>query len=325
MKPRANWSADLHPADIADLIELAPGDERADLIEALAGMVDADVYAELNEYVREDVIDEMEPQQVADLAAQLDTDDAVALIEDLEQDEQLRRAPGDGARRSRRGRGSADLWRGDRRPPDAARPDRGARALEGRPGHRLSPLDRRTWRPTSGKCSSSRPNHHPVGTCKLSTILRSPRSMLVSDIMARKQTLIPVDLDQEEVALKFQKYALISAAVVDASGRLVGMITVDDIVHIIQEEAGEDVLLLSGAGEGDINEPLVDTYKARVRWLAANLVDRAGRLDRHPLVRRFDRAHGGAGRADADRRRRRRQCRDPDAWRSRFARSPPTS
>jgi magnesium transporter len=94
----------------------------------------------------------------------------------------------------------------------------------------------------------------------------------VSDIMARKQTLIPVDLDQEEVALKFQKYGLISAAVVDPNGRLVGMITVDDIVHIIQEEAGEDALLLSGAGDGDINEPIVDTYKERVRWLAANLM-----------------------------------------------------
>ena len=79
---------DLHPADIADLIELAPNDERADLIEALAGIVDADVYAELNEHVREDMIDEMEPQQVADLAAQLDTDDAVAILEDLEADEQ---------------------------------------------------------------------------------------------------------------------------------------------------------------------------------------------------------------------------------------------
>ncbi|MBA3729567.1 MAG: magnesium transporter, partial [Sphingomonas sp.] len=63
----------LHPADIADLIELAPADERADLIAALAGIVDAEVYAELNEHVREDMIDEMEPQQVADLAAQLDT------------------------------------------------------------------------------------------------------------------------------------------------------------------------------------------------------------------------------------------------------------
>ena len=60
--------------------------------------------------------------------------------------------------------------------------------------------------------------------------------------MKREQTLIPVDMDQEEVALRFQKYALISAAVVDRAGRLVGMITVDDIVHIIQEEAGEDIL-----------------------------------------------------------------------------------
>ena len=62
------------------------------------------------------------------------------------------------------------------------------------------------------------PDHHPVGTCKLSTILRSPRSARVSDIMMKEQTLIPVDMDQEEVALKFQKYALISAAVVDRVG-----------------------------------------------------------------------------------------------------------
>ncbi len=74
--------------------------------------------------------------------------------------------------------------------------------------------------------------------------------------MKREQTLIPVDMDQEEVALRFQKYALISAAVVDPDGRLVGMITVDDVVHIISEEAGEDILRLSGAGEGDINEPV---------------------------------------------------------------------
>jgi len=90
--------------------------------------------------------------------------------------------------------------------------------------------------------------------------------------MQREQTLIPVDMDQEEVALRFQKYALISAAVVDDSGRLVGMITVDDVVHIIQEEASEDVLLMSGAGEeGDINQPIRDSYRARVRWLIANL------------------------------------------------------
>jgi magnesium transporter len=115
------------------------------------------------------------------------------------------------------------------------------------------------------------PNHHPVGTCKLSLILRMPRKTPISEIMQREQTLIPVDMDQEDVALRFQKYALVSAAVTDDSGRLVGMITVDDVVHIIQEEAGEDVLLLSGAGEGDINEPVRLTVRRRLFWLVINL------------------------------------------------------
>src|SRR5512132_169274 len=78
----------LHPADVADLIELAARDERERLVKALAGIVGADVLAEMNEYVREGLLDELEPQQVADIAGQLETDDAVALIEDLDEDEQ---------------------------------------------------------------------------------------------------------------------------------------------------------------------------------------------------------------------------------------------
>ena len=263
--------SDLHPADIADLIELAPTDERADLIEALAGIVDADVYAELNEHVREDVIDEMEPQQVADLAAQLDTDDAVALIEDLEQDDQL------AVLRAMEPDDRAAVEEALTYPEETA----GRlmqRDLIAVPEHWKVGQDIDYLRSGDELATDFwevfvvSPDHHPVGTCKLSTILRSPRTAAVSDVMARKQTLIPVDMDQEEVSLRFQKYALISAAVVDSSGRLVGMITVDDIVHIIQEEAGEDALFLSGAGDGDINEPIVDTYKERVRWLAANLM-----------------------------------------------------
>ena len=116
------------------------------------------------------------------------------------------------------------------------------------------------------------PAHRPVGTCLLSWILRTPRRIAVADVMQREQTLIPVDMDQEEVALRFQKYALISAAVVDQGGRLVGMITVDDVVHIIQEEASEDTLLLSGAGsDGDINEPIGSTVRRRLTWLVVNL------------------------------------------------------
>ena len=98
--------------------------------------------------------------------------------------------------------------------------------------------------------------------------------------MQREQTLIPVDMDQEEVALRFQKYALISAAVVDQAGRLVGMITADDVVHIIQEEASEDALLLSGAGSrATSTSRSLDSYTARVRWLIVNLGTASGRLD----------------------------------------------
>src|SRR3546814_8801722 len=89
--------------------------------------------------------------------------------------------------------------------------------------------------------------------------------------MQREQTLIPVDMDQEEVALRFQKYALISAPLVYCSGRLVSMITVDDVVHIIQEEAGEDITRLSGACDGDINRPFLETVKTRQTWLIVNL------------------------------------------------------
>ena len=260
----------LHPADIADLIELAPADERGDLIEALAGIVDADVYAEMNEHVREDMIDEMEPQQVADLAAQLDTDDAVALIEDLELDEQravLRAMEPDDRAAVEEALAYPEETAGRLMQRDLiAVPEHWS---VGQVIDYLRSDDELTsdfW-----EVFVVSPAHHPVGTCKLSTILRSPRTIRVSDIMMRKQTLIPVDMDQEEVSLRFQKYALISAAVIDAAGRLVGMITVDDIVHIIQEEAGEDALLLSGAGDGDINEPIATTVRTRLTWLVINL------------------------------------------------------
>ncbi|MEO8618832.1 MAG: magnesium transporter [Sphingomicrobium sp.] len=262
---------DLHPADVADLIELARADERDGLVAALADLVDAEVLAELNEFVRDDLLDEMTAEKVAEMAGELDTDDAVALIEDLEEDEQravLRAMEPD-----------------DRAAVEEALayPEESAGRLMQRdliavPEHWTVGQVIDFLRSTDDLADDFwevfvvSPNHHPIGTCKLSSILRTRRDIAVSDIMMDEQTLIPVDMDQEEVALKFQKYALISAAVVDPSGRLVGMITVDDIVHIVEEEASEDVLLLSGAGEGDINEPIIDTYTDRVRWLIANLV-----------------------------------------------------
>ncbi len=260
----------LHNADIADLFELIDEDERAPLAGALGDLVSADVLAEMNEHVREDLIEILEPGQIADLTEQLETDDAVAIIEDLEEDEQKAVL--------------AELEPEDRAAIESALtyPEESAgrimqRDLVAVPEHmnvgqlidylrEHGDLTTEFW-----EVYVVDPAHRPVGTCQLSWILRVPRDIAVSDIMKREQSLIPVDMDQEEVALRFQKYNLISAAVVNEDGRLIGMITVDDILHIVEDEASEDVLLLSGAGEGDINEPIRDSYKARVRWLIANL------------------------------------------------------
>ncbi len=260
----------LHAADIADLIELFEPDERRDLASAITDLMSSDVIAELNDYVREDMMESLSARSVASIAEQLETDDAVQLIEDLEPADQLAVL--------------AELDAEDRAAIESALayPEETAGRLMSRdfvavPEHMTVgnlidylresvDLGQDFWEIFVVDYA-----HHPVGTCQLSWILRTPRQVSLTDVMKRDQTLIPVTMDQEEVALMFQKYALISAAVVDESGRLVGQMTVDDVVHIISEEASEDALLMSGAGEGDINEPIRDAYGARVRWLVANL------------------------------------------------------
>ncbi len=260
----------LHPADIADLLELLDRGERGALASAITDLMSSDVIAELNDYVREDMMDSLSAGAVAQIAEQLETDDAVQLIEDLDEDD--RQAV------------LAALEPEDRIAIQTALayPEETAGRLMSRdfvavPEHMSvgGLIDfLRDGRDLPGdffEVFVVDPAHHPVGTCQLSWILRTPREVALSDVMKRDQILIPATLDQEEVGNMFQKYALISAAVVDESGRLVGQMTVDDVVHIIAEEAGEDALLMSGAGDGDINEPIRDAYSARVRWLVANL------------------------------------------------------
>ena len=262
----------LHPADVADLFELLPSDDRRSLAAALAGLLDGDVLAEMNDWVREDLLDALDPRQVAEIAGELETDDAVAIIEDMEEDEQqavLRALDPDDR---------AAIEEALSYPEESAgrlmRRDAVAVPEHWTVGQVIDYLRASEDLATDFfEIFVVDPSHRPVGTCLLSWILRTPRRIPVADVMMREQTLIPVDMDQEEVALRFQKYALVSAAVVDQGQRLVGMITADDIVHIVQEEASEDALLLSGAGvEGDINEPVLDSYQARVRWLLANLI-----------------------------------------------------
>jgi magnesium transporter len=260
----------LHPADIADLIELIGADYRAQLARAINDLLSSEVIAELNDYVRDALVEELDPDEVAEIAEQMETDDAVALIGDLDEEDQQAIL--------------AEMEPEDRAAIESALayPEESAGRMMSRdliavPEHMTvgdlidymredQDLATEFW-----EIFIVDPKHHPVGTCALSWILRTPRAIALTDVMKRDQTLIPVSMDQEEVALRFQKYSLISAAVVDESGRLVGQITVDDVVHIIQEEASEDILRLSGAGDGDINEPIMMTVRTRLTWLVVTL------------------------------------------------------
>lgn len=260
----------LHPADIADLIELLGSEDRAEFAASITDLMSSEVVAELNDHVREKMMEALAPADVATIAEELETDDAVQLLEDL--DEPDRQAI------------IAELEPETQAAVESALsyPEETAGRLMNRhfmavPEH-LTVGDLIDYLRIEGDLEHDffevfviDEGYHPVGTCALNWILTTPRSIKLTDVMKRDQTLIPAEMDQEEVALMFQKYALISAAVVDDSGRLVGQITVDDIVHIISEEAGEDALLLSGAGDGDINEPIREAYSSRVRWLIANL------------------------------------------------------
>ena len=261
----------LHPADIADLLELFEREQRYQLAAAITDLMTSEVVAELNDYVREDMMEALPPEAVAQIVDQLETDDAVQLIEDLDEADQRAIL--------------AEVELEDRIAIQSALsyPEETAGRLMSRdfvavPEHlTVGDLidflrEGRDLPDEFYEVFVVDEKHHPVGTCALSWVLRAPRSIPLADVMKRDQTLVPVTLDQEEVGLMFQKYNLISAAVVDENERLVGQMTVDDVVHIISEEAGEDALLMSGAGEGDINEPVLDSYRARVRWLLTNLL-----------------------------------------------------
>ncbi|MBL6942714.1 MAG: magnesium transporter, partial [Rhodospirillales bacterium] len=115
------------------------------------------------------------------------------------------------------------------------------------------------------------PSHKPVGSVALSRLLRSRRPVPITDIMSSEMKLVQVADDQEDVAYLFGQRDLVSAPVVDAAGRLVGVITVDDVVDVIHEEHEEDIMRLGGVREDDLYEAVGDTTRARFSWLLLNL------------------------------------------------------
>jgi magnesium transporter len=261
---------DLHEADLADLIALVDPEARARLITALGPIFKPEVLSELEESIRADVLDTLKAEDLAAAVSQLETDDAVDILEDLDEEkrqevlevlpaeertavEESLSYPEESAGRLMRRELIAvpQFWTVgqtiDHMRESADLPDE---------FHEILVVD---------------PRHHPVGEVTLSRLLRTQRQTLVSDIMETSLDLIPADMDQEEVAHIFKQYNLMSAPVVDDQGRLVGIITVDDIVDVIQEEADEDILRLAGVSDGNLNESVQQVSKTRIVWLLVNL------------------------------------------------------
>jgi magnesium transporter len=260
----------LHAADMADLFGFISSDDRRRLIEALGNKVDPEMLSELEEGLRDEIIDLVDPKVIAAAVEALDTDDAVYLLEGLDEEDReavLNAVPAPDRIAMR----------------DAlAYPEDSAGRLMQRDLVAVPPY----WTVShtidylrDAEDISSRfhvvfvvdPKFHPIGTVALDVLLRSRRPALLKDLMAPNPRLIPVDMDQEEVAFQFQQYRLVSAPVVDEEERLLGTVTVDDIVDVINEEAEEDIYRLAGVQDEDIYGSIPATVRTRFTWLVVNL------------------------------------------------------
>ena len=261
---------DLHPADVADLMGFLTAEHRAVVVLWLPPELLADTLPELDDGIREEVLERVPHLILAEALQELDSDDAAAVVEDLEDDQRERVL--------------------------AAMPDVDRAAIESSLGYAEDSAGRMMQREVMAapefwnvgdtidhirKQGEDLPElffdiyvvdpvNRPVGGIAISRLLRAPRAAALADLMEPVNE-IAVDQDQEEVAYIFEKYHLISAPVVDSAGRLVGQITVDDIVNIIQEENREDILRLAGVSDEDRGSSVSEIVRGRVPWLAINL------------------------------------------------------
>lgn len=261
----------LRPEDVADLMGFLSATDREELLPHLDPETLGDVLAELDWEIRDDILEHVPSATLAKALEEMDSDDAADVVDDLEEDKRAQVL--------------------------AAMPEVERAAIEttlsyeedsaGRLMQREVVAAPQFW--TVGQTIDHLrresdelpelffdvyvvdPAYKPVGACPVSHLLRTKRDTPLAQIM-EQVTEIPVDMDQEEVAYIFNKYNLISAPVVEPGGRLVGQITVDDIVGVIQEETEEDILRLAGVTDAGRDARLPEIVRSRLPWLVVNLI-----------------------------------------------------
>lgn len=262
----------LHPADVADLIEQLNQNERLDLIDILGEAFDAEVFSYLDDAVREDLSDALDNERLASIVGELESDDALGVIETLDEADQrevLGAIPAD----------ERLIYEQGLSYPEHAAGRLMRREIVSAPdfwtvGQTIDFMrDEGVEMPDDFYAIVVvGPSLRPAGMVYLSKLLRARRPVKLKDIMVDDMKLIPATMDQEDVAFLFRQYGLVEAPVTDDEGRLVGIITVDDVVDVIDEEAEDDILKLGGVSEDDFYDDVVSTTRMRFSWLAVNLL-----------------------------------------------------
>jgi magnesium transporter len=265
----------LHYADAADLLERLSPVERSLLVGIMQADFEPELLAEVDETIRDEIVDQLGLETIAQVVSELDSDDAVQIVEELDEDEQREvldaipaedrtlieeslAYPEDSAGRLMQRElvtvpefwtvgETIDFMRHSADGDDDALPEQ---------FYDIFVVD---------------PKHHPLGSIPLSRLLRTRRPVAVVDLMETEMKILPATTDQEDVAFVFSQRDLVSAPVVDDDGRLVGAITIDDVVDVIHEEHEEDIMRLGGVIEDDLYAAAIDTTRARFAWLLVNL------------------------------------------------------
>lgn len=264
--------SDLSEADVAEFFHKIDRETRQIFLDKYADLIDPLVYSHLDSELRESILSEMPPQTVAKILSELESDDALDLILDLDpvfQKEILRFLSA---------KNRLALEEGLSYPEESA----------GRLMQREYVAIPQFW--TVGKTIDYLraaadeipddfydlividPYYHVVGEIPLNKLVRAKRSEKINEIARENSYTIPATMDQEEVGHLFRREDLSSAPVVDEDGRLVGVITIDDVVDVIDEEANEDILKLAGVEESDLYRAVIATSSSRFKWLFVNLI-----------------------------------------------------
>jgi magnesium transporter len=261
---------EMHPADAADIIELLGQNDRESLIKLNKFNIDPEVFIELNESVQSEIIAYLSPDAIVRLLKNLESDDAITILENVDEKDKntiLSSLPP---------KDRFALLESLSYPEDTA-----ARIMQREftaipsnwsVGQTIDYLRENKDLPEEFlEIFIIDEGFKPIGTVPSSKVLTTSRETKMLSIMSESQLLIPVDMDKEEVGNLFENYNLNSAAVVDKSNKLVGMIMYDDVLTVLKEEAEEDALRLAGVGDEEITDGVFKKTRRRFNWLLLNL------------------------------------------------------